>query len=82
MNAHRILMLALLVQSWCIASTGVEATDEVNVTLEVHLGGITEAVVVSGNYVCVGQEQDFVALDISSPATPSELSRLSTDGLI
>ncbi len=52
------------------------AADEVNVTFEGHFGGGTFACAVSGDYACIGQGQDFVVLDVSSPASPVELRGL------
>ncbi len=75
-------MLALLGAVVCMVSAGVGAADEVNVTFEGHFGGATYAVAVSGDYAYIGQGQDFVVLDISNPATPSELGRLITNGFV
>ena len=49
------------------------AADEVNVMLEGHFGGIAYACAVSGDYTYIGQGQDFIVLDVSSPASPVEL---------
>ncbi|KAF5421463.1 MAG: hypothetical protein C5S44_06505 [Candidatus Methanocomedens sp.] len=66
----------------CLLSIEVGAAEDVTITFEGHFGGITDAVVVSGNYAYISQEQDFVVLDISNPEAPSELGRLDTDGFI
>ena len=65
----------LIAAAVCVVSGGGGAADEVNLTLEGHFGGATYACAVSGNYAYVGQGQDLVVLDISSPASPVELGR-------
>ena len=62
--------------------TSTQSVDEVNITLEGHLGGLIEACAVSGNYAFIGKGQDFVVLDISNPAAPSELDKLITSGFV
>ena len=78
MTRSRMLMIALIAAAVCLVSAGVGVADEVNVTFEGRFGGTTDAVVVSGNYAYIGQGQDFVVLDISNPAAPSESGRLIT----
>ena len=82
MTGSRMLLLVLIAAAVLVASAGVGAADEVNVTFESHFGGATFAVAVSGNYAYIGQGQDFVVLDINNPAALSELSRLVTAGVI
>jgi hypothetical protein len=65
MNMCRILIL-LLTAAVCLVSAGAGAAEEVNLTLAGHFSGCTYDVAVSGNYAYIGQEQDFVVLDISS----------------
>ncbi len=62
--------------------TSTQSADEVNITLEGHLGGLIEACAVSGNYAFIGKGQDFVVLDISNPASPSVLGKLITSGFV
>ncbi len=62
--------------------TSTQSTDEVNIMLEGHLGGLIEACAVSGNYAFIGKGQDFVVLDISNPASPSVLGKLITSGFV
>ncbi len=64
-----------------MASAGVGAADEVNVTFEGHFGGETEVVAVSGNYAYIGRGQDLVVLDVSSPALPVELEMVMTTSI-
>jgi hypothetical protein len=74
----RLLLVAAVALVAVLAAAGVGAADEVNVTFEGRFGGTTDAVAVSGNYAYIGQGQDFVVLDISNPAAPSESGRLTT----
>ncbi len=78
----RLLLVALIAAAVCMVSAGVGAADEVNVTFEGHFGGVTYACVVSGDYAYIGQGQDFVVLDVSSPATPVEFGRVITPGMV
>ncbi|KAF5415555.1 MAG: hypothetical protein C5S48_05430 [Candidatus Methanogaster sp.] len=66
----------------CMTGAGVGAADVVNATLEGHFGGTTYAVAVSGDYAYIGQGQDFVVLDVSSPNSPVELGRVVTPDLV
>ena len=75
-------MLALIAAAVCMASAGVGAAAEVNVTFEGHFGGATDACAVSGNYAYIGQGGDLVVLDISNPVAPSELGRVDTAGFV
>ena len=52
--------------------------DEVDVTFEGHFRGVTYAVAISGNYAYIGQGQDIVVLEVSSPYSPAELGRVVT----
>ena len=76
------VILALASAAVLVVGAGVGAAGAVNVTFEGHFGGTTEAVAVSGDYAYIGQGPDFVVLDISDPAAPSELCRLVTAGLV
>jgi len=76
MTSSRMLML-ILIAAVCVAGVGVGAADEVNVTLEGRFGGATYACAVSGNCACIGQGQDIVVLDVSSPASPVGLGRVT-----
>jgi len=78
----RLLLVALIAAAVCMASAGVGAANDVNVTLEGHFGGETDAVAVYGDYAYIGQGQDFVVLDISNPASPVELGRVTTPDVI
>ncbi len=82
MTRSRMSMLMLIAAAVCVASAGVGAADEVDVTFEGHFGGATYACAVSGNYAYTGQGQDFVVLDVSSPASPVELGRVITSGIV
>jgi hypothetical protein len=75
-------MLILIAAVVCMASAGVGAADLVDVTLEGHFGGAASACAVSGNYACIGQGQDLVVFDISSPASPVELGRVMTSDIV
>ncbi|MEA3324621.1 MAG: hypothetical protein U9Q37_05715 [Euryarchaeota archaeon] len=68
-----LLLVVLIAVAVCMVSAGVGAADDVGVTFEGHFGGVTYAVAVSGNYAYIGQEQDLVVLDVSSPASPVEV---------
>ena len=61
---------------------GVGSADEVNVTFEGHFGGETGVVAVSGNYAYIGQGQDLIVLDMSSPDSPVELGGVMTSGIV
>jgi len=80
-NYNRILMILLTV-TVCMLGTGVGTANDVNLMLAGHFDGYTHDVAVSGNYAYIGQEQDFVVLDISNPASPVELGRCITSGHI
>ncbi len=66
----------LLAVGLVLAAVGVGAADEMNVTFEGRFGGATCAVAVSGNYAYIGQGQNLVVLDVSSPNSPVELERI------
>jgi hypothetical protein len=76
MCARVLLILMLAAAAVLAVGTGMGAADKVNITFEGRFGGTTEAVAVSGDYDYIGQGQDFVVLDISNPAAPSESGRL------
>jgi len=82
MTCRRMLIIVLIAAAMCVVSAGVGAADEVDVTFEGHLGGATYAVAVSGNYAYIGQGQDIVVLDVSSPDSPVELGRVTTSGFV
>jgi hypothetical protein len=42
-----------------------------NVELVGHIGGVTDAVFVQGNYAYIGEGPRLTILDISNPASPS-----------
>ena len=50
-----LLLVAAVAIVVCMASAGVGAADEVDVTFEGHFGGVTYAVAVAGDYVYIGQ---------------------------
>jgi len=79
---HRLFILPFLAIAVCLVCIDVGMADDVDITYEGHFGGITDAVVVSGNYAYINQGEDFIVLDISNPEAPSELGRLATDGII
>ncbi|MEA1895077.1 MAG: choice-of-anchor U domain-containing protein [Euryarchaeota archaeon] len=81
MTGSRILLL-LIAAAVCVASAGVGAADGVDVTFEGRFGGVTYDVAVSGNYAYIGQGQDLVVLDVSSPDSPVELGRVVTSGVV
>ena len=62
--------------------TSTQSADEVNITLEWHFGGCTYTCAVADNYAYVGKGQDLIVLDISNPAAPSELSKVTTASLV
>ena len=68
----------LIVAAVCMASAGVGAADLVDVTYAGSFGGATSACAVSGSYAYIGQGQDLIVLDVSSPASPVELGRVMT----
>jgi hypothetical protein len=78
---RRLMVAAVVVAVIACCGCGA-AADEVNVMFEGHFGGAIYAAEPSGNYGYVGQGQDFVVLDISDSAAPSELGRLVTAGLV
>ncbi|KAF5411984.1 MAG: hypothetical protein C5S47_02505 [Candidatus Methanogasteraceae archaeon] len=82
MTSIRMLMVVLITSVLCMTSRGVGAADDVDVTLEGYLGGAVHACAVSGNYTYMGQGQDFVVLDVSSPTSPVELGRVMTSGIV
>jgi len=71
-------MIFIIAAAVFTISAGVGAADEVNVTLEGHIGGAVCAVAVSGDYAYIGMGQDFAVFDITNPAAPLELSKLRT----
>ena len=73
-----VAIVAVLAAAGVVSGTGAE----VNVTFAGHFGGVTCAVAVAGDYTYIGQGQDLVVLDISNPASPTELGRLSTAGFV
>ena len=81
MTCSRMLIL-MFIAAVCVASVGVGAADEVDVTFEGHFGGVTSAVAVSGNYAYIGQGQDIVVLDVSSQDSLVELGRVMTSGIV
>nr|QNO41814.1 hypothetical protein EABBNKNM_00029 [Methanosarcinales archaeon ANME-2c ERB4]QNO42770.1 hypothetical protein MNGOFONH_00001 [Methanosarcinales archaeon ANME-2c ERB4] len=82
MTSSRMLILLLIAAAVCVASAGVGAADGVDVTFEGRFGGATYAVAVSGNYAHIGQGQDIVVLDVSSPDSPVELGRVMTPHIV
>ena len=72
-HSRRTLAIAVLV---------VGAADEVDVTFEGRFGGAVYACAVSGNYAYMGQGQDLVVLDVSSPTSPVELGRVMTSDIV
>ena len=76
MTIQKLLMLMLIASIMFVICIEIGMADDVDVTFEGRLGGVTNAVAVSGNYACIGQGQDFVVLDVSSPASPVELRGL------
>jgi len=47
------MLLVVLIAAVCMASAGVGAADDANVTFEGHFSGTTDAVAVSGDYAYV-----------------------------
>jgi RHS repeat-associated protein len=82
MIIEKLLMLMLIASVMFAISIEIGMADEVNLTLEGHFGGLTNAVEVSGNFAFIGQGQDFIVLDISNPTTPLKLGRLNINGYI
>ena len=82
MYMRALTIMVLAAAAVLVVGAGVGAADEVNVTLAGHFGGETGVVAVSGNYAYIGQGQDLVVLDISSPALPVELGRVMTTSIM
>jgi len=74
-----VALLALLVSSgvWPTAAAPVRAAtaDAENVELVGHIGGVTEAVFVQGNYAYIGEGPGLTILDISNPASPTVVGK-------
>jgi hypothetical protein len=73
MNLQRMLLLVLMIFTMCIVSAGIVNAQEINLTFEGHYGGAVYTSDVTGNYLYMGQGQDFVVLDVNNPASPVQL---------
>ena len=61
-NKYRILMIVFITAAMCVMSAGIGTAEDVNLTLEGHFGGATDAVVVSCDCVYVEQAGDAARL--------------------
>ncbi|RZN32077.1 MAG: hypothetical protein EF813_11995, partial [Methanosarcinales archaeon] len=77
-----LAILALAAAAMFVLGVGVGAADDADVTFEGRFGGAVYACAVSGNYACIGQGQDRVVLDASSPASPVELGRVMPSDIV
>ena len=82
MNLQRMLRIVLMIFTMCIVSAVIVNAQEINLTFEGHYGGAVYASDVTGNYLYMGQGQDFVVIDVSNSASPVQLGKVSTGSLL
>ena len=73
-NSIRFVMMLLFV----MITAGVGLAENTNVGLVSQLSGEISNVAIVGDYAYVSQGQDFVVLDISNAANPSEMGRVAS----
>jgi hypothetical protein len=76
------LLSGMIAALMILVLAGTATADDVDVTFEGRFGGAVYACAVSGNYAYMGQEQDLVVLDVSSPASPVELEMVMTSDIV
>uniref|UniRef100_UPI00351C5E53 hypothetical protein n=1 Tax=Methanomethylovorans sp. TaxID=2758717 RepID=UPI00351C5E53 len=65
-----------------IMTTGICSADSLSVEQVSHINGSDISIAIAGDYAYIGQNYDFVVVDIANPAEPIEIGRIVTPGLV